>query len=73
MSFISKLFGSPEPPGVQPLPAPPGIDDPDVQRARDEERRLLERKRRGHSQTLLTGGQGVLGSVPMQRKTLLGE
>jgi hypothetical protein len=50
---------------------PPSEASPEVQEARLRERRLT-RLRRGRRATLLTGGQGLTGAVPVQGKTLLG-
>ena len=66
MSFLK-----PEAPAVQPLTPPPTESDADVQRKKAEEIRRL-RMARGRSSTILTGGMGVLGGAPTERKTLLG-
>lgn len=60
-----------EAPAVSPAvatSAPPPPAQPDAAAEEEEERR-----RRGRvAQTILTGAQGVLGTAPVQRKSLLG-
>lgn len=61
---ISPAVATVAPPPAEPAPAAP------AETAADEEE---ERRRRGRvAQTILTGAQGVLGSAPVQRKSLLG-
>lgn len=57
------MGGSPSPPST---PKPPRITDPEIERAKMMERRLLQ-QRRGFSSTILTGGQGVLGPAVVNR------
>ncbi len=61
---------APSPPPPPPPPPPPQVSDPEVQAAKEN-----ERKRRiaaqGRSSTILTGGQGV-ADERTQGKKLLG-
>lgn len=67
MSFLK-----PEaPPSVAPYKAPPTASDEDIQKKKAEEIARL-RRMRGRGSTIMTGGMGVLGGAPTQKKTLLG-
>ena len=65
--------GIPAPPPLPPAPPPPPKDvDPEVQKAREDERRRA-RLAAGRSGTILTGGQGVTAPAYTAGKTLLGQ
>ena len=59
------------PPPVAPYTPPPTESDESMQRKKQEEIARL-RRMRGRGSTIMTGGMGVLGGAPTQRKTLLG-
>lgn len=75
--FGRALFGTQKSatPVVQPPPATPTREDPEIAAARKKARQE-ELKRRGRRATILTGGQGVtseaLGSTPLAGTTTLG-
>ncbi len=68
---MSAIFSKPSPPALPPLPPPPEPADPDVEAAR---KRALAaaRNAKGRAATILTGGQGLSGDAPVNKKTLLG-
>ena len=52
------------------------IDDTAIKEAEEEAKRkerILQRQKQGRAATLLTGGQGLSGKAPTERKTLLGQ
>jgi hypothetical protein len=56
---------------VAPAPAAPDKSDPEVQRE-EQEARLRAARAKGHSSTVLTGGEGDTSAAPTEQKTLLG-
>lgn len=60
----------PQPPQMPHTPKPPTVNDPNVARAVDQERKR-QRAARGRSSTILTGGS-ELGEPSTNRKTILG-
>lgn len=68
------LFKSPKISRPAAVPAAPPTDDSDpaLEAAREEERRR-NALRRGRASTILTGPQGLAGTAPVQKKTLLGQ
>ena len=62
------------PPAPPPPPEPvitPTKVDPEVTEAGEREKKR-GRLARGRKSTILTGGQGVTGEAPVEKKTLLG-
>ncbi len=57
---------TPAPPPIVPVAPEP---EPDL----TEAERIAARRRKGRRSTILTGGQGVLGTAKVARKTLLGQ
>ena len=73
---VSKVFGG-APKVAAPAAAPavaPGPSPEEMAAQETARRKEIEasRKAKGRSATLLTGGQGVTGAAPVQRKQLLG-
>ena len=69
MGFMS----SPSIPAPPPAPAPPPVDDSAELEAARQAERERQMKKRGRASTLLTGPQGLAGTAPVQKKTLLGQ
>ena len=66
-------FFSPSTPPPPPPPPPiPDIDDAERQRAKDEAEKAA-RRRKGLSNTVLTGGLGIVGPANTKKPTLLGQ
>lgn len=67
---MSAVFSKPSPP---PLPAPlaPTTEDPAVEVARKRAQRAAQNAK-GRAATILTGGEGLTGDTPINKKTLLG-
>lgn len=74
MQAVKGIFGGGSAKQILP-PAPAPAPTPEDPAALEARRRTLseQRQRRGRASTLLTGGQGVTGSAPVARKTLLGD
>jgi hypothetical protein len=68
---MSTLFSKPKVPEIK-TPAPPQPEAEAVEEARNKVK-LAAMRARGRESTLLTGGMGVSGAAPVQRKVLLGE
>jgi len=66
---MSAVFGKPSPP--PPAPLPPTPEDPVVEAARKRAQRAAQHTK-GRAATILTGGQGLTGDMPINKKTLLG-
>lgn len=69
---MSAIFSRPAPP--TPLPPPPPVPsraDPAVEAAR-KRAQIAARNAKGRAATILTGGQGLSGDTPANKKTLLG-
>lgn len=69
---MSAIFSRPAPP--TPLPPPPPVPsraDPAVEAAR-KRAQIAARNAKGRAATILTGGQGLSGDAPANKKTLLG-
>lgn len=66
-------FGSSNRPAIQEAPDAPRKTDAEILAAEDMQREKI-RKMMGRSKTILTGGEGVLGSTGLvtNKKTLLG-
>jgi hypothetical protein len=63
----------PSPPPLPPAPPPPPRDvDPQIQKARDDERGRAKLAV-GRSATILTGGEGLTAPASTTAKTLLGQ
>jgi hypothetical protein len=69
--MMSAVFSKPSPPPLPQLPLSPTLDDPAVEEAR-KGAQIAARNARGRAATILTGGQGLVGDVPVNKKTLLG-
>jgi len=67
--MMSAVFGKPSPP--PPAPLPPTPEDPAVEAARKRAQRAAQNAK-GRAATILTGGQGLTGDTPINKKTLLG-
>ena len=62
---MSFLFGAPKAPALPPPPPPPPkLDDPAIAVARKKQR-ASDLRRKGRRATIITGGEGVLGSAPL--------
>jgi hypothetical protein len=57
-------------PSVQPLPVMPKKEDPAIAEAERLEKERLKNAQ-GRASTILTGGEGVLGSPDTRRRSLL--
>lgn len=66
---MAGIFGGP--PQVQALPPPPSRDNKDVA-AEMEKAAAIERRAKGRSATLLTGGDGVTEQASISKRMLLG-
>lgn len=66
------IFSAPSIPAPAPAPPPPTREDPAIEDAR-RKAVIAGKKAKGGAATLLTGGAGVEGEAPVQRKTLLGQ
>jgi|AntAceMinimDraft_6_1070360.scaffolds.fasta_scaffold05616_4 hypothetical protein len=67
---MSAVFSKPPAP-LPPAPPPPTPEDPEVEAARKRAHRAALNAR-GRAATILTGGQGLTGDTPANKKTLLG-
>lgn len=66
------LFGSPKQPAPPPPPPPPPKrDDPEVVASR-KKLRQSELRRKGRQASIITGGEGVLGSPPLAQPAARG-
>lgn len=68
---MSAIFSKPAPPTPLPPPRVPTRDDPAVEAAR-KRAQIAARNAKGRAATILTGGQGLSGDAPTNKKTLLG-
>jgi len=66
MSFLT-----PKIPEIPAMPKPPQIDGPEMQAARENQRRLAAGMR-GNQANMLTGPMGLTGPAPGAQKMLLG-
>lgn len=75
---MKNMLTSDIPPAPALAPAPPAAplpgatDAPEIEAAKAEEREKQAKKKSRFS-TILTGPQGLAGTAPVQRKTLLGQ
>ena len=68
---MSAIFSSPKPPPLPPPPELPEPADPKVEEAR-KRAQIAARNAKGRAATILTGGRGLTGDAPVNKKTLLG-